>query len=149
MTAVPSASSASVTTKGGAKRRAVGVTPLTTRPRSRQARAISGAVRSPRASGVSSAASSRPCPLTRSTPPRAASPARSVSPLARATAGASMASMVSSTARAAARARGWPAKVEPWSPGPKAAATSGRAHTAPTGMPLPRALAMVTMSGAT
>ena len=44
-------------------------------------------------------------------------------------------------------ARGWPPKVLPWSPGTKAAATSARAQHAPTGMPLPSALAMVTMSG--
>ena len=55
--------------------------------------------------------------------------------------------MVASVARAAASARGWPPKVEPWSPGPNAAATSARAQQAPTGMPLPSALAMVTTSG--
>ena len=44
-------------------------------------------------------------------------------------------------------ASGWPPKVLPWSPGPKAAATSARAQHAPTGMPLPSALAMVTTSG--
>ena len=55
--------------------------------------------------------------------------------------------MTARVARAADMARGCPPKVLPWSPGTKAAATSARAQHAPTGMPLPRALAMVTTSG--
>ena len=55
--------------------------------------------------------------------------------------------MTASVALAAASASGWPPKVDPWSPGPKAAATSARAQQAPTGMPLPSALAIVTTSG--
>ena len=57
------------------------------------------------------------------------------------------ASMTASVARAADMASGWPPNVLPWSPGTKAAATSARAQQAPTGMPLPSALAMVTTSG--
>ena len=52
-----------------------------------------------------------------------------------------------SVARAAAMASGCPPNVLPWSPGSKAAATSARAQHAPTGIPLPSALAMVTTSG--
>ena len=55
--------------------------------------------------------------------------------------------MTASVALTAASASGWPPKVDPWSPGPNAAATSARAQQAPTGMPLPSALAMVTTSG--
>ena len=55
--------------------------------------------------------------------------------------------MTASVAFTAASASGCPPKVEPWSPGPNAAATSARAQQAPTGMPLPSALAMVTTSG--
>ena len=55
--------------------------------------------------------------------------------------------MTARVARAADMASGWPPNVLPWSPGTKAAATSARAQQAPTGMPLPSALAMVTTSG--
>ncbi len=55
--------------------------------------------------------------------------------------------MTARVARAADMARGCPPKVLPWSPGTKAAATSARAQHAPTGIPLPSALAMVTTSG--
>ena len=55
--------------------------------------------------------------------------------------------MTASVALTAASASGCPPKVDPWSPGPKAAATSARAQQAPTGMPLPSALAIVTTSG--
>ena len=55
--------------------------------------------------------------------------------------------MTASVACTAASASGWPPNVEPWSPGPNAAATSARAQQAPTGMPLPSALAIVTTSG--
>ncbi len=55
--------------------------------------------------------------------------------------------MVASVARAAAAASGCPPKVEAWSPGLNALATSSRAQQAPIGTPFPRALATVTTSG--
>ena len=142
----PSASSSLETVNGGASRSAVGVTPFTTRPASRHARATSGAVRPASNSGCSSAASSRPRPLTPATPGTLSSSAVSSAPRSRASRGASISSMIRSTSRAAEAASGWPAKVDPWSPGPNADATSDVAHTAPMGTPFPRALATVTMS---
>ena len=55
----------------------------------------------------------------------------------------------SMTALTAAVAIAVPLYVLPWSPGSKTAATSRRAQQAPTGIPLPIALAIVTTSGAT
>ena len=53
------------------------------------------------------------------------------------------------TATTAAVAIAVPLYVLPWSPGWNTAATSRRAQHAPTGIPLPIALASVTTSGAT
>ena len=53
------------------------------------------------------------------------------------------------TALTAAVAIAVPLYVLPWSPGSNTAATSVRAQHAPTGMPLPIALASVTTSGTT
>ena len=99
------------------------------------------------ASAASTAASSSPAPRTPTTPGRPASPAPAGPGRAGPAPQTSSASITARVARAAAMARGWPPKVVAWSPGPKAAATSARAQHAPTGMPLPSALAMVTTSG--
>ena len=98
--------------------------------------------------GVTSwAARSSPAPRTDTPPGNAARPARRRAPARRARPHTSSASITARVARTAAMARGCPPNVEPWSPGPKAAATSARAQQAPTGIPLPSALAMVTTSG--
>ncbi len=55
----------------------------------------------------------------------------------------------SSAARPAAVARGFPPKVEAWSPGLKAEATSSLASVAPMGQPPASPLARVMMSGGT
>ena len=60
-----------------------------------------------------------------------ASPAEPDAPPSRARRQTSSDSMTASVALTAARASGWPPKVEPWSPGPNAAATSARAQQAP------------------
>ena len=83
------------------------------------------------------------------TPPRAARPARrpgAPRPVGPGRTRPRPPSRPASPAPRPAPAAG-PPKVEPWSPGPKAAATSARAQQAPTGMPLPSALAIVTTSG--
>ena len=56
-------------------------------------------------------------------------------------------SIVSITARAAAQATGLPPNVVPWLPGSSSVAAPPRAIVAPIGMPPPRPLARVTMSG--
>ena len=100
------------------------------------------------ATGASScAASSSPAPRTETTPGSGASPGPELAPRSRARRQTSSDSMTASVALTAARASGCPPKVDPWSPGPNAAATSARAQQAPTGMPLPSALAIVTTSG--
>ena len=134
--------SSSVTSSGGATRTASGRTALTSSP-SASARPATALARSP----SRRAASSSPAPRTSTTPGSAASPAASRAPARWARPHTSSSSMTASVARAADSASGWPPKVEPWSPGPNAAATSARAQHAPTGIPLPSALAMVTMSG--
>ena len=121
---------------------ASGRTGLTSNPASNAAAAISLAVGSP----VGPPAADR---RRGPTPPRAsvANPAARRAPACCARPQTSSASITASVALAAAMASGWPPNVEPWSPGPKAAATSARAQQAPTGIPLPNALAMVTTSG--
>ena len=136
--------SSSVTSSDGANRMAVGRDRVDDQARARAR---------PRRRPSPAAATARPpaaAPGPAPTPRPAARPGPGQPGPARvARAGTSSASMTASTARAAAAARGWPPKVVPWSPGTKAAATSARAQQAPMGMPLPRALAMVTTSGRT
>ncbi len=121
---------------------ASGRTGLTNRPCARAQAAASLAT-----GACSWAANNRPAPRTETTPGNVASPAPSWAPRSRARRHTSSDSMTASVALTAARASGWPPKVDPWSPGPNAAATSARAQQAPTGMPFPSALAIVTTSG--
>src|SRR5690606_3863933 len=136
--------SSSVISSGGARRRAVGVTALATTPASSSAATTAWA-----SSPSSSTASSSPRPRTSATRGSRASPSARRAPAFAARPGTSSASIVASTARAAAMASGWPPKVVAWSPGRNTPATSARAQHAPTGTPLPNALAMVTTSGRT
>src|SRR5579885_3594996 len=69
-----------------------------------------------------------------------------VRPSRAARAGRSWASTSRNTASAAAQASGFPPKVVPWSPGSKTE-TASLATTAPMGMPPPRPLASVMISG--
>ena len=136
------ATSSSVSTSGGANRSVAGPVLLSRKP-ARLGRVDDGG----RVVGVEVGADQQAAAPTAVTAGSAATASASRLPTFSTSSSSPSSSMVPSTASAAAQATGLPPKVVPWLPGSKNAPAAPVAMVAPIGMPPPRPLARVTMSG--